>query len=294
MTLSIIAKGAKAPDNAPVFGNLVYTDSLQFALRATSKQNAFDLSDNEVDFLVQNGASFNQNGLSNNSNTGGSVVLDNTCQFIDMYDYSVQSVVSGKIKMNSGIALVADYHNSNGCDTFLGLVRNGATLNFNNFFGAASPAGTGMTFSGGATGASNVQIPASHFVVNGDNTMTVKPAFIATSLKVDPSNGNQGSLDIYIKSLKSEAAYSFQFPLGNPDDFQFSPAKKRATFGNTPPNLVHVGGLVDDPWNNGDSKSIKEIRIDSRYFTADEIEEQYQATKKWLLAEGIVDISHWR
>ena len=86
MTLSIIAKGAKAPDNAPVFGNLVYTDSLQFALRATSKQNAFDLSDNEVDFLVQNGASFNQNGLSNNSNTGGSVVLDNTCQFIDMFD----------------------------------------------------------------------------------------------------------------------------------------------------------------------------------------------------------------
>ena len=294
MTLSIIAKGAKAPDNAPVFGNLVYTDSLRFALRATSKQNAFDLSDYETDFLIQSGASFNKNGLSNTSNTGGALVLSSTCQFIDMYDYSVIGVIAGEIKAGSGISFVADYHNSNGCDTFLGLVRTGANLSFNSFFGAATPANGGITFSGATSGASYVQIPTNHFIINGDTTMTLKPVFIATSLKVDPNNNGQGSLDVYVKSQKSEAAYSFQFPLGNPDDFQFSPAKKRATFGSTSPNLVHVGGLVDDPWNNGDSKSIKEIRIDSRYFTAGEIEEQYQATKKWLLAEGAVDISHWR
>lgn len=294
MTLSIIAKGAKAPDNAPVFGNIVHTDSLKFALRATSKQNAFDLSNNEVDFLVQNGASFNQHGFTNSSNTGGSIVLDSTCQFIDMHDYSVQGVISAKIKMNSGVAFAADYHNSNGCDTFLGLVRNGSTLEFKNFFGAATPDGAGITFTGSPAGASSIQIPASHFTVSTDNVMNLKPIFIATSLKVDPSKNSQGSLDIYIKSQKNEAAYSFQFALNNPSDMQFAPAKKRATFVNATPNLVHIGGLVNDPWNNGDSKSIKEIRIDSRYFTAGEIEEQYQATKKWLLAEGAVDISHWR
>ena len=53
-------------------------------------------------------------------------------------------------------------------------------------------------------------------------------------------------------------------------------------------------GYLNDLFDKGTFKHIKEVRFDGAELTSAQIEDQYQATKKWLLAEGVVDISHWR
>ena len=66
------------------------------------------------------------------------------------------------------------------------------------------------------------------------------------------------------------------------------------------PNMTgrdfRIGSIADT--NNFESTvhtaKTKEALFYGNCLTPQEIEDQYQATKKWLLAEGAVNISHWR
>lgn len=57
---------------------------------------------------------------------------------------------------------------------------------------------------------------------------------------------------------------------------------------------VQIGGEASTFTNiNNPSRIIKEVRVDSVELTQQQILDQYAATKSWINAEGLMNISHW-
>ncbi len=292
MGLSVIARGATAPTHAPVFSNLVHTQNLEFCLRANSTLNAFDLSDKNRAVSAPVGAGvYTQNGLSVNG-LGGVNVPD--LRMAEYTNYTLMGVFFTGADIDysavsNPIVLAGDWRGTgagrNASTTIV--VEKAADTNpeIRVYFGSKdrNNADRALNFS-------RIRgLPATHFVKTG-NMVRLKPMFVAASIFINTTT-NTGRTSLYLKSEQSNELIGNVFnPNSVPNMFLAADKLAQQPLGVEPFRV----GYLNDTFDKGTFKHIKEVRFDSAELTSAQIEDQYQATKKWLLAEGVVDISHWR
>ena len=273
----------------------VHTENMVFCLGVTNSDDFIDLSERHH-ALEKNGtvllstAGLDIDGL-NGVAAGGLTVPDLTLRAYQ--DYTLMAVISAKnIMLDSAehnVVFIGDYKTGN-ASTLVGVksVASGDTrkLVFRVVYGASNrsnPASASNLIS-------DVDVPASLIVDNGDGTVNITTSLIVASLSSSESD-NAGSICFYLPSYQLEAM----------TDRAFAAADEKRVFTVEGKSLAQSSGLnpvtigfVHDTFSSATHKTIKTARIDAVSLTAQQIEDQYQATKSLLLAEGAVDISHWR
>lgn len=296
MTLSIITKGSAAPAYAPVFGNLVHTGNLKFAIRANSKANFFDLSDEEHTLnvlpntkLLLTPKGINTFGAGNDGLNTGIQVTDLLATQLD--DHTLMGVISIP-SLSIGVNIISawafgDYISATayrGIGVFLRVVPNGdstaSVLLRAGFSGALKTTG--------AVAGSFIDVP---YLTNVPLTSLtdVKPMFFMARQKT-----LSGTNYLDVKILSSNLATT---TTNTTNDLSGAAKASVLASAGISPRPIKIGSAyasnaIDDSLST--AIDIKEARLDSVALTDQQIEDQYQATKKWLLAEGVLDISHWR
>jgi hypothetical protein len=283
MGLNIIARGGVAPMNAPVFGNLLHTDAMRLALRPTSSNNAFDLSVDEWPLNVNGSPLFTPNGMLI-SGSGGLEAAG--LKLADKNSYTILAVLSASNlsltdNNNKNIAVTGDYLPGN-ASSMLYVLPSGGVPAVSMTFG-----GYNTTTSAVANATRSAAIPSSYITNNSDGTYNIKPIFIAAHLSID--SGDSGAQRIFIPSTQAAPLYENVFSVSA------TPTK----FDRTSKALGQAGGVqnVKIGYYTGgtvaSNKTIKCSRVDSVALTQQQIQDQYQSTKKWLAAEGVLNIAHW-
>ena len=289
MGLSVTARGANAPAHAPIYSAMLHTDSMLFAIAPTSSHNAFDLSDHYRPTTISGSPVFTERGMRiaglgglavpsvqpatiNSYTMMGVIFLDNvrstlsTSSAVLMGDFDGASDVA----TNASGVLSLDFA-SDGlpqCRAFFGAKNRNSAASFN--FGRNTP------------------LPTSHFSNAGDN-FTIRPIFIAATIDIT-SNPTASTTAVYFKSHQVEQVNGSLFNATTVEnDFYAASKLQQQPNGAKPLSVGFVSNNYDDPT----TKNIAFARFDSRALSSQEIEDQYQVIKKWLLAEGVVDISHW-
>lgn len=294
MSFSIIAKGAKAPVGAPIYGNLVNTENMVFCTRPRGFNSLIDLSDNEhsLSFKDPNSisATVNQYGL--NVNTVKDYVVINTLDMKDLQDYTISGVFSANGILFSyvptgRIGILSDYASSNVSHMLTTTIQN-EVLRFRFFFGGANKANPSVA----DNQYRQIDLTTSNVLVadKSGGTHHIKPTYFAVSLFADYAN-DLCRIRIYLPSFQSSAMHSSDIALSSLSS-DLRPSAKKAVPIVTPRNLVF--GSTEEEFDTGaSSKSIPELRIDSVELTHEQILAQYEETKKSLALEGVLDIAHW-
>lgn len=284
MGLNIIARGGVAPVSAPVYGHLLNTGAMRLAFRPTSENNAFDLSNDEHTLTKSGSPLYTPAGMLVSGNGGVEV---SGLQFLTLDSYTILAVVSASnLKLtddnNKGIAILGDYVSGNS-STMLYIETYNSVSTIRVVFG-----GYNTTTNAVANSNRTFAVPSAYIVSNSDGTYNIKPIFIAAH--IDLSNGDSGAQRIFIPSTQVAPVY----------ENIFSVSGAAAKFGKTAKALGQVNtaqsvkiGYSANGVGTASSKTIKCARVDSVALTQQQIIDQYQATKKWLTAEGVLNISHW-
>lgn len=288
MTLSIIAKGAIAPVNAPVFGNLVHTDNMLFAMRASSSSNAFDLSDNEQSILLNNpeNITYSQNGVLYPRQSYGTV---DSINLTALNSYTLSAVITEATFTGGSIALGNWNSASNLAKTFLSLRKDSNTkISLIASFAATNVAGTSQN-----SYEQIYDITDQFTISNGVATLN-KPIYTAAVI-CNGTSADSSYVKLFLSSFQAAAVVTNQYTNNSSNTYQFDAAKKTAVMSATPLCIGDVP-IANGLWTEDTAEKvrIKEVRVDNTYLTDAQIEDQYQATKKWLIAEGAVDVSSWR
>lgn len=296
MTLSIITKGSAAPAYAPVFGNLVHTGNLKFAVRANSKNNFFDLSDEEhtLNVLPDTKMLLANKGI--DIFGGGNAGTSQGIQALGLLatqvsDYTILGVIaSPKIAVSdqtTNLWLLGDFvatASYSGLGLFLRSTVNGDgtyNITLRGCFG-------GRHKTTGVNGGAFVDVAYLQNIPSLSNN-DVKPMFVVARQRIA---GGTTYMDVKILSSNLENSNTNT----NYDMSGAGKAQILSDLGITPRPLK-IGGCYAASASDDSifrSINIKECRFDGVALTDQQIEDQYQATKKWLLAEGAIDISHWR
>ncbi|NHC02314.1 hypothetical protein G9F31_00755 [Acinetobacter sp. 187] len=294
MSLSIISKTAKAPVSAPVYGHLVHTDKMELCLRATNSGNFFDLSDQEQTLTprgIYNGVLDKTGIVTKGSGALGGIVVEGV-NLSEMREYTAITVIKIDQLVGSNQALnlwaVGDW---SGALQVAGMGLFGR-IDFYNGVWTQRLRGSlwGKNTDGTLLNAFREVVLAQQAGVAG-----VMPnfehqwMFIVHRISYNPTLTNKWSQSVIVKSMNLQSTVS--------SSADFSPeARKQLAVaeGKTlPPALI--GSVYSRAHEDSTDHTIhiKELRIDSTALTDQQIEDQYQATKKWLKAEGAVDISKW-
>lgn len=283
MTLSVTLRNSNAPSNAPVAGRVVHTENLQALVRANNPLNFFDLSDEQRTLTKVNDATLTTpQGIVANGD-GGVIVQGLNEALLD--NFTLSGVFSTQTNAASGsVAWQWLGGNYNGTGLGMGLFSRETVT------GATST----LMIRAGFYSRNSSGVAQSRFIDFTIGTgLPLRPAtpwcYVAMT-QTAASDGN-ATLRLYVPSLSATPITQLITPANNEN---YHSAARRLNFAGVFPNMqiaaVPLSGGLD---SNAHLAQVKEFRFDSAALTAQQISDQYQETKKWLAADGVVDVSTW-
>jgi hypothetical protein len=282
MTLSVTLKNSNAPSSAPVAGRVVHTDNMQVLVRANNPINFFDLSNNYHALTKVNDATLIEtNGIVANGDGGVNVVGLSE----HLYNNFTLSGVFSTETDTASVSAVAQWLGGNYNGTGLGMglfvretVSGTSTLTIRAAFYYRTAAGT--------VGSQFVDL------VIGTG-LAARPAMPYHYVAMTQTSNTDGSatLTLYVPSFSATPVVATVVP---GDDKRFYASSRQLNFAGSFPSMqiaaVPLSSVLD---NTAHKARVKEFRFDSVALTTQQINDQYQQTKKWLQADGVVNVSGW-
>lgn len=282
MTLSVTLKNSNAPSNAPVAGRVVHTDNLQLLVRANNPLNFFDLSDAERTLTKVNDATLiTTNGIIANGDGGVNALGLNEY----MYDNFTLSGVFATETDTASASAVAQWLGGNYIGSGLGMglfvrevVSGTSSLQIRAVFYYRT--------SSGATGNQFIDVT----IASGLGARPAMPYHYVAMTQTSSSDGS-AVLTLYIPSFSATPTVVTVIPA---NDRRYYASSRQLNFaGSFPVMQIAAAPLVGVLDSAAHKARVKEFRFDSAALTAQQINDQYQQTKKWLAADGVVSVSAW-
>lgn len=295
MSFSVVVKGSKAPADSPIFGRLTNTENMVFCTRPRGIKSLIDLSDSEHALTFRNPnnilATVNQSGL--HVDAVKDYINIDTLDMRNLQSYTISGVFSANDILlsdatKSRISILSDYATNNVSHMLATTVQSNI-LRLRFFFGGASKANPNTA----DNQYRQIDLTTDNILVAdaSGGTHHIKPTYFAASVLADTVN-DLCRIRIYLPSFQSSAMYTSDIALSSLSA-DLRPVAKKAVAKADARNLVFCGS--QDAFDSGASKkSVLELRIDSAELLHAQLLEQYEETKKSLLAENVIDISHWR
>lgn len=294
MSLSILAKGAQAPMTAPVFGHLTHTDKMKLCVRSTNSVNFFDLSDYEhpLELAADKKLLLTESGMKSYGGAGNGGAIVKGLYSTDIDSFTVMAVVQAKPKPQPTrpmfVWVLGDFHSPSiysGIGLLLCTVWNSSKSDWElivrGCFG-------GKLKSTGANIVTFVDIVIDRKTGTSAVIPDFNPPLIFATAKIDVNT--ESVLTVSIPSLGLESSTKI-----STIDYS-GVARKDVQVSNNYQNkeLKILGSYSTSALDTiEDQITVKEVRLDNVALSSQQIQDQYQATKAWLKAEGLININQW-
>lgn len=280
MTFQVTLRNATAPNYAPVTGAIPYKANLQLAVRANNSINFFDMSDAQRTLTKISTATLITSDGIVASGADGIIVsgLDESIynNFTLMGCFAVQA-------NSAAIPAVANWlgGNYNAVGEGMGLfVRETGT-------GTTTMTARAVFYYRKADGTEASEILD---IVLGTGTARRNVPYHYYAMTQTSNTDGTATLTFYIPSF---TATPVTVTVVSGDDKRFYASSRRLNFASIPNfqiGSVPISSTLDAPEHKS---AVKEILFYSTALTAQQVADQYAATKKWLAADGVVNVSGW-